>query len=225
MGRPRQWLRAVYRTRSSLITQIADGEVPPDGPTGCADFTGSISCPAVVVNMLHHLDPQPGERILEIGTGTGYNTPLLAERVGAFNVTSIEIDETLAERAATALHAPGPAPYLVVGEGEEGYPPGARYDRMISTAAVRQVPQAWIDQVRPGGVILTPLDSPFQCDGLALLVADGDGGANGAFVGAVDFMKTRGQREPRSYAELGWPTWAEHRVTVEEGRQRIRAES
>ncbi|GGV55271.1 methyltransferase domain-containing protein [Streptomyces spectabilis] len=224
-ARPRQWLRAVYRARSPLITQIADGAILPDAPTDCADFTGSISCPAVVVDMLHHLDPQPGERILEIGTGTGYNTALLAVRVGAATVTSVEIDKTLAEHAAAALHAVVHVPQLVVADGEEGYPPGAPYDRIISTAAVRQVPQAWIDQVRPGGVILAPLDSPFQCDGLALLVADGHGGAGGAFVGAVDFMKTRGQREPRRYADLGWPTWAEHRITIEAGQQRIRTPS
>ncbi|MEV0442922.1 methyltransferase domain-containing protein [Streptomyces spectabilis] len=115
--------------------------------------------------MLHHLDPQPGERILETGTGTGYSTALLAARVGAATVTSVEIDKTLAKHAASALQAAGHTPRLVVGDGEEGYPPDAPYDRIISTAAVRQLPQAWIDQVRPGGVILAPLDSPFQCDG------------------------------------------------------------
>lgn len=58
--RPEQWLEAVYRPRAALITQIADGAVKPeDGPTDSNDFTSSISCPAVVVNMLRHLDPQP----------------------------------------------------------------------------------------------------------------------------------------------------------------------
>ncbi|MCI3927881.1 methyltransferase domain-containing protein [Streptomyces sp. AN091965] len=217
-----QWLRAVYRARSPLITQIADGAVPPHGPTECGDFTGSISCPAVVVDMLHHLDPQPGERILEIGTGTGYNTALLAERAGAAAITSIEIDKDLAEHAETVLRAAGCVPRLVVGDGEEGHPPGAPYDRLISTVAVRQLPQAWVDQVRPGGVILAPLDSPFQCDGLARLTVDGQGRATGSFVGAVDFMKTRGQRAVRSYADLGWPTWSGYRVTVESGEQRVR---
>ncbi|MEU7159683.1 protein-L-isoaspartate(D-aspartate) O-methyltransferase, partial [Streptomyces chrestomyceticus] len=58
---PEQWLRAVYRPLAALITQIADGAVRiEDGPTSNSDFTSSISCPAVVVNMLRHLDPQPG---------------------------------------------------------------------------------------------------------------------------------------------------------------------
>ncbi|MFE0062309.1 methyltransferase domain-containing protein [Streptomyces sp. NPDC059003] len=222
---PVRWLRAVYRARSPLITQIADGAVLPDGPTDCPDFSGSISCPAVVVNMLHHLDPRPGDRVLEIGTGTGYSTALLAARVGAASITSIEIDKDLAAHAETALRTVGCTPHLIVGDGEEGYPPGAPYDRIISTVAVRQLPQAWVDQVRPGGVILTPLDTPFQCDGLARLTVDGQGRATGCFVGAVDFMKTRGQRGHRSYAELGWPTWDGYQVTVESGEQRIRTNS
>ncbi|MGA4844111.1 methyltransferase domain-containing protein [Streptomyces sp. G45] len=221
--RPRQWLRSVYRARVPLITQIADGAVLPDGPTDRTDFTGSISCPAVVVSMLRHLDPQPGERILEIGTGTGYGTALLARRVGAGAVTSVEIDKALATHAGVALRAVGCAPRLVVGDGEGGHPPGAPYDRVIATAAFRRLPQALLDQLRPGGVLLAPLDTPFGCDGLARLTADGHGRAHGRFVGAVDFMKVRGQRDrPTSYAELGWPTWGDYRVTVEHGHQHIR---
>nr|WP_157169323.1 methyltransferase domain-containing protein [Streptomyces typhae] len=161
---------------------------------------------------------------MEIGTGTGYSTALLAQRVGAATVTSIEIDQGLAHHAAAVLHAAGITPQLVVGDVEAGYPPGAPYDRIVATASFRALPQALIDQLWPEGVLLAPLDSPFQCDGLVRLVADGGGRASGRFVGAVDFMPVRGQRVHRSYAEVGWPVWADYHITVDQGWQRVRTD-
>ncbi|MFI6638898.1 methyltransferase domain-containing protein [Streptomyces sp. NPDC050504] len=230
--RPRAWLKAVYRPRSSLVTQVADGTVrPEDGPTD-REFTSSISCSAVVVEMLHHLAPLPGEHILEIGTGTGYNTALMAHRVGARNVVSIEIDPALAVRAARTLTAQGVRATVVVGDGERGHPPGAPYDRIISTASIRRVPASWLDQLRPGGVLLAPLDTPFDCDGLLRLVADGHGTGRGRLLRGVAFMRVRGQRDGRTYGELGWPpsrayppgnwpAWQQYRVTAGRSGQRI----
>ncbi|MFH8407487.1 methyltransferase domain-containing protein [Streptomyces sp. NPDC018019] len=224
--RPRQWLKAVYRPLTALITQIDDGRVrPEDGPAaagGC--FTSSLSCSAVIVDMLHHLDPQPLDKVLEIGTGSGYTTALLARRVGAANIVTVEIDDELARRAAGNLTALRLAPHTVVGDGEAGYAEAAPYDRILSTAAVRHVPAAWPRQVRPGGVIVTPLDTPYHTDALLRLVCDGHGNATGHLVKAVSFMKTRAQRPRRSYGELGWPGWSEHRVTVGADGQRIHTE-
>ncbi|MET9290804.1 methyltransferase domain-containing protein [Streptomyces sp. NPDC003077] len=222
--RPRRWIAAVYRPLAALVTQIADGRIrPEDGPTDCAEFTSSISCPAVVVDMLHHLDPRPGDRVLEIGTGTGYNTALLQARVGAGNLDTIEIDEGIAARARTTLGARGAVPRVITGDGEYGHAPGAPYDRLLSTAAVREVPRAWLRQVRAGGVIVTPLDTPFNCDALLRLVCDGAGHATGHLIKGIGFMKLRGQRAPRSYASLGWPPWPSYRVTVGPDEQRITA--
>lgn len=220
--RPRAWLRAVYRPLALLGTQAADGKVrPEDGPTSEA-FTSSVSCPAVVVDMLHHLDPQPGEKVLEIGTGTGYSTALLAYRVGAGNVVTIEIDAGLAAVAQSNLDKLGIAVKALTGDGELGCPDSAPYDRIISTAAVREVPRPWLEQLAAGGVLLTPIDTPFGCDGLARLVGDGRGEAQGHLVGGVSFMKTRGQRERRSYGELGWPGWVDYQVSAGPDGQRIR---
>ncbi|MFD0386121.1 hypothetical protein ACFQ2B_38270 [Streptomyces stramineus] len=77
--KPRAWLKAVYEPGAALITQIDDGTVAPTGPADGA-FTSSISSPGVVIELLRHLAPEPGERILEIGTGSGYTTALLAHR-------------------------------------------------------------------------------------------------------------------------------------------------
>lgn len=219
---PDPWLQAVYDPRTPLITQIADGAVrPEDGPTDRADFTSSISCAAVVVDMLHHLDPQEPETVLEIGTGTGYSAALLSRRVRADHVVTVEISPELADHADHKLDELGVRPLVVTGDGELGWAPRAPYDRVLSTVAVRRVPQAWLDQTTAGGTILTPLDTPFGHEALLRLVADGKGGAEGHLVTGVSFMKTRAQRPRRPYAELGWPAWTDYRVTVRDGTQRI----
>ncbi|AYG78217.1 Protein-L-isoaspartate O-methyltransferase [Streptomyces hundungensis] len=229
--RPRAWLKGVYRPRASLITQVADGAVrPEDGPTD-APFTSAVSCSAVVVDMLHHLDPGPSDTALEIGTGSGYSTALLAQRVRPENLVTIEIDEQLADRARRSLADFRLRPAVVTGDGERGCPDRGPYTRIISTAAVRQIPRAWLDQAAPGAVIVTPLHGPFGHDALLRLVADGQGGGAGRLVTGVAFMKMRGQRAERPFTDLGWPTvegpWpayseACYQVTVRDGRQRIR---
>ncbi|MET9291035.1 methyltransferase domain-containing protein [Streptomyces sp. NPDC003077] len=220
--RPERWLKAVYRPLTALITQVADGAVrPEDGPT-TAPFTSSLSCAAVTVDMLHHLDPRPGDRVLEIGTGTGYSTALLAARVGAGNVVSVEIDEEIAGRAAANLHALGIRPRLVVGDGELGHAEGAPYDRILSTVAVRRVPPAWPEQLRAGGVLLTPLDTPYGHAALCRMVGDGRGGAAGRLVKGVFFMVARGQREQPTFRESGWPLYPQHEIAVDAAGQRVR---
>ncbi|MFE0421355.1 methyltransferase domain-containing protein [Streptomyces sp. NPDC058953] len=202
--RPRAWLKAVYMPGAPLITQLDDGRVAPTGPAG-GTFTSSISSSGVVVELLRHLDPRSGDRVLEVGTGTGYTTALLAARAGAENVVSVEIDPDIAGRAARSLAALGIRPHVVIGDGETGYADGGPYDRIVATASVRRIPRAWLEQLAPGGVLVVPLDSPFACDLLAHLVGDGTGRATGGFVARVTFMRVRSQREPRPYTELGWP--------------------
>jgi len=90
-----RWLELAYRD-APVDTQVDDGR-PALG--GGWEVTSSASQPTVMAHMLAALDPQPGERILEIGTGTGYNAGLLAHRVGPENVTTIEIDPEVAEHA------------------------------------------------------------------------------------------------------------------------------
>ncbi|MGW7549840.1 methyltransferase domain-containing protein [Streptomyces rimosus] len=224
---PRAWLKAVYLPGVPLITQIDDGSVAPTGPADGA-FTSSISAPGAVVELLRHLAPEPGHTVLEIGTGTGYTTALLAHRAGADHVTTLEIDARLAHHARTRLHALGLRPHAITGDGEHGHPPRAPYDRILATASVRTVPPAWLDQLCPGGLLLAPLDTPFGHDLLLRLEADGPGQAHGRFVAPVEFMRTRAQRTPRPYADLGWPPdatrdqWQHLHVTVGPAGQRIR---
>lgn len=104
--------------------------------------------------MLETLDVRDGERILEIGTGTGYNAALLAHRLGDDNVFSLDIDSELVDTARQRLARIGRHPHLAAGDGAEGWPPHAPYHRILCTCAVRCIPAAWYDQLTPGGQLL-----------------------------------------------------------------------
>jgi protein-L-isoaspartate O-methyltransferase len=146
--------------------------------------------------MLDALDVRPGQSVLEIGTGTGWNAALLCRRVGPRGrVVSIEVDPVIAEGARAALDAAGYAPLVITADGAEGYPDGAPYDRVIATAAVSEiVPHTWLAQTRPGGLIVTPWGTDY-CNGvmLTLRVAAG-GSATGRFSGDLAFMRLRAHR-------------------------------
>ncbi len=189
---PDRWWDAAYAPQA-VITQVDDGH--PAGPGGQGRYiTSSASQPDVVALMLDALDAQPGMRVLEIGTGTGYNAALLAQRLGVQNVTSIEIDPQLADHARAALTTAGYPITVITGDGAQGHPPGAPYDRIIATAAVRQVPYPWVAQPRPEGMILTPWATPYHNGALASFTVNGDGSAEGRIVGDVAFMQLRDQR-------------------------------
>lgn len=181
-----------------VVTQVDDG--PPVGP-GLAGklVTSSASMPRLVADMLNHLDAKQGDHVLEIGTGTGWNAALLAHRLGAEQVTSIEVDPDVAAHARRALSGVGYGGVTtVVGDGALGYPPGAPYDRLIATVAARRMPYAWVSQTRPGGRIVTPLD--LDCVGVlvSLDVAE-DGTARGYIFDHATFMLLRDQRRQRRF--------------------------
>jgi protein-L-isoaspartate(D-aspartate) O-methyltransferase len=189
---PHEWLQRAYAP-AAVITQVDDGH--PAGPGERGHYiTSSASHPGVVALMLAALDAEPGMRVLEIGTGTGYHAALLAHRLGAGAVTSIEIDSRIAEHARRALASTGYPVTVITGDGAEGYSPHAPYDRIMSTAAVRQVPYAWIQQTHPGGMILTPWGTPYHNGALAAFTITSEGTAEGRIVGEVAFMRLRSQR-------------------------------
>lgn len=135
--------------------------------------TSSSSMPAIMAIMLEALDVDEGSRVLEIGTGTGYNAALLTHVLGAANVTSIDVDPNVLARAVANLTAAGYHPTCVAGDGERGYPPRAPYDRVLGTCAVSRVPPAWIAQTAPGGLVVTTLNRPIGAGLLRLTVHDG----------------------------------------------------
>jgi protein-L-isoaspartate(D-aspartate) O-methyltransferase len=193
---PQRWLELAY-ANAAVTTQVDDGH--PIGEAGCGfEVTSSASMPAVVAQMLAALDVEPGMRVLEIGTGTGYNAALLAYRLGAEHLVSVEVDPAVAEHASQALAAAGFGAVTVVGaDGAQGYPPRAPYDRVISTASAAEVPHAWVAQTRPGGRVLTPWGTPYYPGGLLALTVHRDATATGRIVGPAAFMWLRAQRIPR----------------------------
>ncbi|MFC5185632.1 methyltransferase domain-containing protein [Actinomadura harenae] len=186
-GDPR-WLELVY-SDETLVTQ----RMTFPGQGGFAWATSSSTRPGFMIRMLGLLDVADGMRVLEIGTGTGYGAALLSERLGSDLVTSIDIDPALVDAARERLAAAGYAPVLAVGDGTAGYPGRAPYDRVIATVANERVPYTWVEQTRPGGVILADLRprGMTRAGALARLVVGGDGTAAGRLVASAGYMSMR----------------------------------
>ncbi|HEX5495029.1 MAG TPA: methyltransferase domain-containing protein [Mycobacteriales bacterium] len=192
---PDRWLDLVY-SDDAITTQVDDGATPPGQPGRYA--TSSTSMPSIVAMMLDAARIAPGMRVLEIGTGTGWNAALLATRVGEGNVTTVEIDPSVADHARGALSDAGMAPTVVTADGADGYLPNAPYDRTVATCAVGRVPHPWVAQT-PGGRIVTPWGTGYHGGTLLCLDVSRDGTACGRFGGDVAFMWLRDQRLP-----FGW---------------------
>jgi protein-L-isoaspartate(D-aspartate) O-methyltransferase len=144
----REGLERVYEDQA--IVTVRDARGMP---------ASSSSQPSLMAAMLEQLDLRRGQRVLEIGAGTGYNAALLARVVGAAGqVVSVELDPATARAARRALARVKSAAGVVVGDGRDGWPRGAPYDRIIVTAGARVVARAWFDQLREGGLLELPLE-------------------------------------------------------------------
>lgn len=185
-----------------LVTQWDDGAHA--GPDPGTVPTSSASMPSEVMGMLRDLDLSEGMRVLEIGTGTGWNAGLLAHRLGGRGVVTVEIDPEVCAAARATLEAHLLYPDVILGNGEDGCDDRGPFDRIVATAGVRQVPPAWLRQTRPGGVVLAPWGTHYANDDLLvrLTVAE-DGSASGPFLRSVGFMKLRDQR-------LDWGRFGRH---------------
>lgn len=117
------------------------------------------SNPTVIAALLRLLDPQSGHRILEIGTGSGYSTALLAHTVGPEGrVDSLDIDPALTARARAKHHNAGHHHVHVhTADGHHGWPPSAPYDRIIAWTTPPLLPAPWVTQATTGGAIVTPI--------------------------------------------------------------------
>lgn len=188
---PDAWLTAAY-TDQALTTQRDDGAVG-----GMGMPTSSSSAPTVMARMLAASDLRPGQQVLEVGTGTGYNAALLTELVGADHVVTVEVDQALADNARADLAAAGYLPVVAHGDGEDPPVPPSSQDRLIATCTVAAVPWRWLDVVRSGGRIVTPWSPSPGAPGGVLAVLDVTSGrAAGRFEGSLAFMWARGQRWP-----------------------------
>ncbi|MFE2182304.1 methyltransferase domain-containing protein, partial [Streptomyces sp. NPDC059455] len=176
-----------------IVTQWDDGE--HTGPEPGRVSTSSSSMPSVVYALLRALAVDEGMAVLDVGTGTGETAGALAHRCGGRKVTTVEVDPAVSRHARQRLGAAGLRPDVVLGDGAKGCAGNAPYDRVLATVGLREIPGAWIEQTRPGGLTVAPWGTHYtHADAVARLVVRRDGTASGRFTGPVEFMKLRGRR-------------------------------
>ncbi|MFJ5303898.1 methyltransferase domain-containing protein [Streptomyces sp. NPDC088350] len=180
-----RWLRGVYAD-APLATRMRDGEL-----------VSSSSQPSLMARMLVELGVEDGDRVLEIGAGTGYNAALLAHRLGDDLVTTVDLEPEITESARSHLADAGYRPAVVTGDGTRGVPEQGPYDRIVATCALPTIPHGWLAQCSPGARILAPLATGL----IALTVRDAEH-AEGAFLNtAAYFVPLRGA-EPSPAEEI-----------------------
>ena len=140
--------RHLFVPQSLMLMAYQDTPLP-------IGFDKTISQPFIGALMLELLDIQPGVRVLEVGTGFGYQAAVMAD-MGA-EIFSVEIVEEFAEAAKTRFAALGYDIEVRVGDGSRGWPDHAPFDRILITAAAERVPAALAEQLSPGGRIVVPL--------------------------------------------------------------------
>ncbi|HET6194331.1 MAG TPA: protein-L-isoaspartate(D-aspartate) O-methyltransferase [Acetobacteraceae bacterium] len=153
----------------------------------------TISQPFIVALMTELLDLQPTDRVLEVGTGSGYQTAVLAEL--ASEVCSIEVIAELAAGAAAMLAQQGYGKVaLRTGDGGLGWPERAPFDAIIVTAAAQEVPPALTEQLRAGGRMVIPVGPPHDDQELLLITKDAAGTLARRTVLPVAFVPLTGGR-------------------------------
>jgi len=147
----------------------------------------TISQPFIVALMTDLMEVKPGDRVLEIGTGSGYQAAVLAELAGT--VYTIEIVEPLAREAAGRLKQLGYRNVVAKsGDGYQGWPEHAPFDAIVVTAAPREVPQPLIEQLKPGGRLVVPVGGQATGQELLLIEKKPDGTVARRNILAVRFV-------------------------------------
>lgn len=194
-GAMEEWLNRIYQD-DALITAINQHQLP----------VSSSSQPSIMASMLEALDLHQGMRVLEIGTGTGYNAALMGKLVGeSGQVISIDIDVHLIEQAKQHLHDGGIRNVRVLaGDGLFGVEDDAPYDRIIATGGSSFLPSAWYEQLAPGGKLLLPLQGSLQESGLLLIEKEDEKRGNGIFLSTPVFFMSLYTvlQELRPYASM-----------------------
>jgi protein-L-isoaspartate(D-aspartate) O-methyltransferase len=218
-------LRVLYSDRA-LTTRVLN---PGEGEAPVA--ISSSSQPSLMAQMLEDLDLAQGQRVLEVGAGTGYNAALIAYVTGG--AISIDVDREVLADARRHLEAlPDRHVELEHADGREGWERAAPYDRIQVTAASEDVEPAWLDQLVPGGLVQVPVD---LAPGLAWIVqgAVRDGLFEGRLVRPAYFMPLRDEDDPgrERHATTSalpmpdrlqsvpapWASWQDRKLGIEPG--------
>lgn len=187
-------MRSVPRHR--FVPEYLHGQAYEDYPLPIG-LQQTISQPFIVAAMTELLGARPGDRVLEVGTGSGYQAAVLA-RMGVA-VFTIEILEPLATAAAERLQRLGYTNVQVrAGDGYAGWPEVAPFDGILVTAGAEHVPPPLVEQLKPGGRMVIPVGPSDDTQWLKLLVREADGRLREQDIMAVRFVPLTGERARRS---------------------------
>lgn len=186
-----------------LVTALSPSGMP----------TSSSSQPSLVAEMLDRLRLDEGMRVLEIGTGTGYNAALLSSVVGeSGRVTTLDVVAAFVDAARPRIRASTARPGFgrveaVCGDGGRGWPAGAPYDRVVATAGCAAVPDAWWDQLADDGLVLVPLAHGWTFPLVAVRKGPTRGAWRGGYAGHANFMDAVGDalRRPTAFHPVAVP--------------------
>jgi protein-L-isoaspartate(D-aspartate) O-methyltransferase len=175
--------------RHAFIPEPERSRAYDDGPVPIGQGQ-TISQPYIVALMTELLRPQPGDRVLEVGTGSGYQAAVLARLVS--HVYTIELEESLASTAAALLRELKYENITVrTGDGYAGWPEHAPFDIVVVTAAPEQIPQPLIEQLQPGGRLIVPVGPRFNVQQLQLIEKDAAGAIRTRDIAPVMFVPLR----------------------------------
>jgi protein-L-isoaspartate(D-aspartate) O-methyltransferase len=194
----------ISRISDAVMQQMASvprHEFVPDSQRGRAYLNTplsighqqTISQPLIVALMTEFLEPRPGDVMLEVGTGSGYQAAVLAGRVDT--VYSIEIIPALAERASADLERLGYDNVVVkAGDGYLGWPEHAPFDGIIVTAAAQKIPPPLLEQLKPGAKLVIPVETSVGYQDLLVVEKAEDGSVSSRSVLPVRFVPLTGER-------------------------------
>ncbi|MBU1273907.1 MAG: protein-L-isoaspartate(D-aspartate) O-methyltransferase [Proteobacteria bacterium] len=155
----------------------------------------TISQPYIVAFMSQAVKLKPGDKVLEIGTGSGYQAAVLAA-MGA-KVYSVEIIPELAAQAEARLKRLGYAVQIRVGDGNQGWPQEAPFEAILVTAAARRIPPKLLEQLKPGGRMIIPVGSGPWSEELVLVKKGPGGKVTSHSLMAVRFVPLVGGDQPK----------------------------
>ncbi|AEH61732.1 protein-L-isoaspartate O-methyltransferase [Methanosalsum zhilinae DSM 4017] len=178
--------------RHRFVPEQLEGDAYYDTPLPIG-YNQTISAPHMVAMMCDMLDLEEGHRVLEIGAGSGYNAAVMAELIGENgHIYTIERIKPLVDFAKNNLEKAGYSNVTVVhGDGSEGYPSAAPYDRITVTSAAPEIPEIFLEQLKPEGILLIPVGIPYQ--ELYLVRKDLDGNIHKEPKGGVMFVPLVGK--------------------------------
>jgi protein-L-isoaspartate O-methyltransferase len=213
---PGDWFEAVY-SDVPITTQWDDGKHRGDGHGTTPSSSNSM--PSVVFGMLADLGAVEDCATLVAGAGTGWDSALLAARIGDELVTVVDVDPATARQARLNHERVGLRPTVLEGNALEGCPDRADFRRVLASFSIIAVPSAWLAQCEPDGVIVAPFGTEYGGEAVVRLVMDHDGGASGHFTRTSAFTRARQQRTDRPSVDAylhgeRWPAAAERSTTT-----------